>query len=152
MLELGTRVLTAFQLSQTAPTGKAFMDGLTSLWQALAANSQPDALGRITLEQFKQTAETVFTSAGGYDQTMGPLIEAGVGILDPDGDGVVGTDALTTLLEAVGAEPDHIPVGIQALDPDGNGTVTTDQLRTAAREFFTSTDQSAPGNAVFGQL
>ena len=152
ILDLGTRVLTAFGMSPTTGNGKAFLDALKTHWDALVANSQPDALGRVTLEQFQQAAAATYTSADGYSQVVAPLVEATLGIVDSDGDGVVAEAEFTTLLQAVGIPPDRIPVAFQALDPDGSGSVTAGQLRTAVREFFTSNEQDAPGNLIFGQI
>jgi Ca2+-binding EF-hand superfamily protein len=153
ILDLGTRVLTAFAVSPATATGKSYLDALKTHWDVLTSNSQPDALGRITLEQFQEAAEAVYASAGGYDQVVVPLVEATLGILDSDGDGVVGATEFTTLLQAVGTSPpDQISMAFQALDPDGSGSMTADQLRIATREFFTSTEPDAPGNMIFGPI
>jgi Ca2+-binding EF-hand superfamily protein len=149
---LGTRVLTAFGLSTTTGNGLEFMNALRSHWDTLVSHCQPDALGRITLEQAQQAAEEIYTPAGGYDQTAAPLVDAALGVLDSNGDGVVATAEFTKMAQAVGTPADQIPGAFEAQDQDGDGTVTVDQLRNAAREYFTSTEQNAPGNALFGQV
>jgi EF-hand domain pair len=153
ILALGARILTTFEANAALGSGKTYLDGLRGLWNVLVSNVNPDVLGRITLEQFQQAAEASWVkSAGGYDQSFGPLVDATLEIWDADRNGVIDLAEFTKLQQAVGTPPDQIQAAFQALDQDGDGALPCDQMRAIAQEFFTAQEQGAPGNQVFGQL
>ncbi|MFD5884311.1 hypothetical protein NRK68_12255 [Streptomyces yangpuensis] len=46
--------------------------------------------------------------------------------------------------------PAHTEALFRRIDADGDGSPTVDELLGAVREYYTGTDEDAPGNLLFG--
>ncbi|MFZ3494084.1 aldehyde dehydrogenase family protein [Streptomyces sp. 5.8] len=153
LLTLGAQLLAKFGESATSPKGTLLMDGLARFWDALSAAADADGDKRLTPQEYRTGMESAFiTSSAGFDQAFRPLTEAIVGLLDTDGDGEVDEKEFLAWQEVFRTTENDREAAFRHLDRDGSGKLSVQELLTAQREYYTSPDQDAAGNWLFGKL
>ncbi|MCY0930304.1 EF-hand domain-containing protein [Streptomyces sp. H27-H1] len=155
IIGLGSRLLSALGESATSPKADQVMGGLVDFWQELFTELDLDRDGKVTPEEYKQGMTRLYAQGGpAYDRSFRPMVQAILTIVDTDGDGVISPaefhkaqEAFDTRLSQADAE-----ALFRRIDADGDGTLTVDELLGAVREYYTGTEEDAPGNLLFGEL
>ncbi|MFJ1564125.1 EF-hand domain-containing protein [Streptomyces erythrochromogenes] len=153
LLTLGSRLLAKFDEPATSPKGTALMDGMTRFWDALAEAADVDADGRLTAEEYRAGMTGAFVaSAGGFDASLRPLVQAVCTLLDTDEDGEVDEREFQAWQQVFGTAPEHRAAAFKHLDTDGSGKLSVDELLAAMRQYYISPDAAARGNWLYGPV
>ncbi|WP_411105595.1 EF-hand domain-containing protein [Streptomyces sp. cmx-4-9] len=152
---LGSRLLTALAEPADSPRADAVMSGIANYWQDLFTELDIDRDGKVTPEEYKLGMTRLYAQGGpAYDRSFRPMMKALLTVVDTDGDGVVSPEEFHKAQEAfdTSLSPADAEALFRRIDADGDGTLTLDELLVAVREYYTGTDEDAPGNLLFGEL
>ncbi|MCW5249827.1 EF-hand domain-containing protein [Streptomyces sp. SHP 1-2] len=153
LLTLGSLLLSRFGEPATSPKGTALMDGMARFWDALVAVADENGDGVLSREEYRTCMTGAFvTSPDGFENSLRPLAEAVVGLLDTDGDGEVDEREFQAWQDVFRTAPEDRAAAFRKLDADGSGKLTVDELLTAVREFYVSPDPDAAGNWLYGPV
>ncbi|MFD3808943.1 EF-hand domain-containing protein [Streptomyces sp. NPDC058619] len=155
IIALGSRLLSALAEPATSPKATLVMGGLADFWQDLFTELDIDRDGKVTPEEYKVGMTRLYAQGGpAYDRSFRPMVQAILTIVDTDGDGRISPEEFHKAQEAFDTRlsPADAETLFQRIDADGDGTLTLDELLHAAREYYTGTDEDAPGNLLFGEL
>ncbi|MFF9980869.1 EF-hand domain-containing protein [Streptomyces erythrochromogenes] len=155
IIALGSRLLTALAEPADSPKAALVMGGLADFWQDLFTELDLDRDGKVTPEEYKLGMTRLYAQGGpAYDRSFRPMMRAILTIVDTDGDGVISPEEFHRAQEAfdTNLSPDHTETLFRRIDADGDGTLTLDELLGAVREYYTGTDEDAPGNLLFGEF
>ncbi|MFD3543760.1 EF-hand domain-containing protein [Streptomyces sp. NPDC058662] len=155
IIALGSRLLTALGEPDGSPRADEVMRGLVDFWQALFTELDLDRDGKVTPEEYSLGMTRLYAQGGpAYDASFRPLMKAILTVADTDGDGRISPTefhraqtAFDTDLEPAAAER-----LFARIDRNHDGYLTVDELLDAVREYYTGTDEDAPGNLLFGEL
>ncbi|MEU6312774.1 EF-hand domain-containing protein [Streptomyces sp. NPDC047014] len=155
IIALGSRLLTALAEPADSPKAALVMSGLADFWQDLFTELDLDRDGKVTPEEYQQGMTRLYAQGGpAYDRSFRPMMRAILTIVDTDGDGVISPQEFHRAQEAFGTRlgPEDTEALFRRIDADGDGTLTVDELLGAVREYYTGTDEDAPGNLLFGEF
>lgn len=155
IIALGSRLLTALAEPADSPKAALVMGGLADFWQDLFTELDLDRDGKVTPEEYKLGMTRLYAQGGpAYDRSFRPMMRAILTIVDTDGDGVISPEEFHRAQEAfdTNLSPAHTEALFRRIDADGDGTLTLDELLDAVREYYTGTDEDAPGNLLFGEF
>lgn len=155
IIALGSRLLTALAEPADSPKATLVMGGLADFWQDLFTELDLDRDGKVTPEEYKVGMTRLYAQGGpAYDRSLRPMMRAILTIVDTDGDGRISPEEFHRAQEAFDTDlsPAHTEALFHRIDADGDGTLTVDELLGAVREYYTGTDEDAPGNLLFGEF
>ncbi|MFG2879246.1 EF-hand domain-containing protein [Streptomyces sp. NPDC048337] len=155
IIALGSRLLTALNEPADSPKADAVMNGLADFWQDLFTELDIDRDGKVTPEEYKLGMTRLYAQGGpAYDRSFRPMMKALLTIVDTDGDGRISPEEFHRAQEAFDTEvsPADAEALFRRIDANGDGTLTVDELLAAVREYYTGSDEDAPGNLLFGEL
>jgi Ca2+-binding EF-hand superfamily protein len=152
LLGLGARLLAGFGLSPASETGNTVVERFDALWRTLVETADADRDGRISPREYRASMIGSFVDGDRFDTVFHPAIKAVVDIIDSDSDGLIDREEFRLFHEAFGRSDEDVEIAFARLDRDGDGRLTDHELLSAARDYYTSADPSAVGNALFGEL
>ncbi|MFD3697075.1 EF-hand domain-containing protein [Streptomyces sp. NPDC058646] len=155
IIALGSRLLSALAEPATSPKATQVMAGLVDFWQELFTELDLDRDGKVTPEEYKQGMTRLYADGGpAYDRSFRPMVKAFLTVVDTDGDGRISQEEFHKAQEAFDTKlgTADTEAFFKRIDADGDGTLSVDELLTAVREYYTGTDEDAPGNLLFGEL
>lgn len=148
---LAQRVLSGVGASQSSPKGLELVRSYLSAWTKLAQEAGVSAGGRISPEEVEQGMKTVpLQLEVAYDRYFHPTVVATWELLDADGDGSVSREKFDAFQAAFGTPPTQVDKIFTKFDTDGDGKLDKDEMIEHARDFYTSADENATGNWLFG--
>jgi len=148
--QIAPRVAAVFGQSLDSPHAVALREGYLKLWAGLLRKMDADGDGMITEDEFVASIAGSIIGREGFDRHILPLAEAFVGLADVDGSGELDVVEFARLFGALGVGGGDAAQAFKRLDRDGSGRLTVDEIIAAIRDFYTSPDPEAPGNALFG--
>lgn len=150
---IAQRVLAGLGESESAPKGRELVRSYMSIWTKLVEGMDLNADGRILPEEYKQgIAKTFLEPEGAYDRYFHPAVVATWELLDTNGDGTVSRSEFDTFQRAFGTPPEELDEIFAKVDSDGSGVLDKAEMIEHGRDFYTSTDENATGNWLFGRL
>lgn len=153
VVALATRIMSGFGELPTSEKGKRLLDAFDGFWQALIAETDHDHDGRISPQEWQAGMAGAFIEkGGGFDRILRPAAQAVLRMVDTDGDGAVKVDEFCTMQQAYGTPQEDAKLAFHAIDTNGDGSLSVDELVEAARQFYTSADETAAGNSLFGEI
>lgn len=155
IIALGSRLLTALAEPTDSPKAERVMGGLADFWQDLFTELDIDRDGKVTPEEYKQGMTRLYAQGGpAYDRSFRPMMNAILTIVDTDGDGLISPQEFHRAQEAFDTRlsPADTEALFRRIDANGDGCLTVDELLAAVREYYTGTDEDAPGNLLFGEF
>ncbi|MEU8543249.1 EF-hand domain-containing protein [Streptomyces sp. NPDC048717] len=148
---LADRLVAAAGLDADSPKAYVVHDAWHTYWAGLCHFAGASPEGRITAEQYIDA----LTAARADDKVadiVRPAVAAHMVLADTNGDGVADVDEFKALQGALGVPAREAEEAFRVLDRDGDGVLTVDEWLAAAMEYYTSTDETAVGNAVIGRF
>ncbi|MFJ8017512.1 EF-hand domain-containing protein [Streptomyces sp. NPDC096339] len=155
IIALGSRLLTALAEPADSPRADSVMNGIANFWQDLFTELDIDRDGKVTPEEYKAGMTRLYAQGGpAYDRSFRPMMQALLTIADTDGDGRISLEEFHRAQVAFDTElsPADTETLFRRIDANGDGTLTVDELLDAVREYYTGTDEDAPGNLLFGEI
>ncbi|MFE4634779.1 EF-hand domain-containing protein [Streptomyces sp. NPDC056773] len=155
IIGLGSRLLSALSEPATSPKGTAVMGGLVDFWQDLFTELDLDRDGKVTTEEYKTGMTRLYAQGGpAYDRSFRPMVRAILTIVDTDGDGQISPEEFHAAQLAFDTElnPEDTEALFARIDANHDGFLSVDELLGAVREYYTGTEEDAPGNLLFGEL
>jgi len=150
--ELVRRLTAAFGRDIDTAPGSTLRAAYLGLWSAMRSTMDTDGDGRISEEEFLATVrDSVVDQNDGFEGVIQPVAEAVLAVCDVDGDGMLDQREVTTMLGAYGVPAAEAGETFARLDHDHDGRLTIQEITTAAREFYCSTNDDAPGNWFYGR-
>jgi Ca2+-binding EF-hand superfamily protein len=126
---------------------------LWPIWDMLERYADTDADKAVNLESWLKYFEVVIH---GPADGMTAAVTAGVGnivdMVDLDGDGRLDLGEYRALLRVYGIDEGHATGTFPRLDLDGDGFISRVELLELVRQWFTSSDPTAPGNQLWGPI
>ncbi len=124
------------------------------LWDHLAAVTDSDRDGTITLDEYKRAfARGLLETEESFEQGYRPFLQAIMAVADTDGDGLLDADehvrwtgSLMHLPETDAREV------VRRLDTDGDGFITTDDLLIAIHDYYFDESPYGAGGFLLGPL
>lgn len=135
-----------------SPTHQFLHDKYMADWQGLLQATDTNGDGKISLEEWfvfhdlQLQAEVPYWRAG-EKTSVQFLFE----LIDMDGNGEIGADEYALFLKAY-----HVTHGAYTifarLDLNGDGHISMSEFTNACEQFYTSDDENAVGNWLFGEF
>lgn len=135
------KIVAGFGETETSPRGAAVVQAFAQMWEQLASWGGVGTDGSLTLEQFVAAVDKHMLAAGdqGFAALLRPTIQAIVGLVDTDGDGLVNPDEYKVWLAAIGVDESTAVDTFHQIDENGDGQLTVDELVHAVRDFHAGT-------------
>jgi Ca2+-binding EF-hand superfamily protein len=146
LIGLGSRLLLGFGQSPTSAKGQAVLAAWDAVWTELS-----DGEDALSPSEFRGAMVSAFIEGEKFDSTLLPLAQSVARLADTDGDGKVSAAEFHVMARAFGTSAADSRYAFSAL-ADSQEALTVDDLVQALREYYTSPDPGARGNAVFGPL
>ncbi|MFD5824448.1 EF-hand domain-containing protein [Lentzea sp. NPDC060358] len=148
------RLTSAFGLRADDLQAKRFHEQLLGVWDHLAAMTDVDDDGKISLAEYKAAfAEGLLGRPEAFDDIYVPYLDALLAVADHDGDGQIGIEEHVRWSQALMNVPDPDARTAHArLDHDGDGLIGTDDLLAALRAYYFSEDPDGPGAWLLGPV
>ncbi|MFF5213018.1 EF-hand domain-containing protein [Streptosporangium sp. NPDC000396] len=147
-----TRFLTAFGVPADSAKGRDVMAAYASMWNALIHSADSDSDGHLTRAEFTAYLAGEEFRTSGYAATAGRIAESVLTVCDADGDGRVSYQEFAVIPGISSLPDDERREVFNRLDTDGSGHLEISEIHAAQRDFYNSTDPTAPGNLIFGRL
>lgn len=155
IIALGSRLLTALAEPATSPKATLVMSGLADFWQDLFTELDIDRDGQVTPEEYKAGMTRLYAQGGpAYDRSFRPMMKAILTIVDTDGDERISPEEFHRAQAVFNPDlgPEAAEAAFRRIDRNGDGQLTVDELLDAVRDYYTGTDEDAPGNLLFGEF
>ncbi|MET9319060.1 EF-hand domain-containing protein [Streptomyces sp. NPDC003038] len=155
IISLGSRLLSALAEPATSPKADVVMAGVADFWQDLFTELDIDRDGKVTPEEYKLGMTRLYAHGGpAYDRSFRPMVKAILTVVDTDGDGRISPEEFHRFQEVFNPELNRSDAEalFTRIDKNTDGTLSVDELLVAVREYYTGTDEDAPGNLLFGEL
>jgi Ca2+-binding EF-hand superfamily protein len=124
-----------------------------TLWTRISREMDRQGAGRITRRQFIDScADAVVERDGGYEQTIAPVADAVMDVIDANGDGLLSLDELTRWFNAYGVCADDAERIFRQLDLDGDGVLDRQEIQHAIADFYRGDDPDSAANLLFGPI
>ncbi|HEX7309515.1 EF-hand domain-containing protein [Lentzea sp.] len=148
------RLIAAFGLREDDLPAKRFHEQLLSVWGYLAAMTDTNDDGKISLSEYKAAfAEGLMGRPEAFDDVYVPYLDALMAVADHDGDGQIGVEEHVRWSQALMNVVDADARAAHArLDHDGDGLIGADDLLAALRAYYYSEDLDGPGGWLLGPL
>ncbi|MBB5872809.1 Ca2+-binding EF-hand superfamily protein [Allocatelliglobosispora scoriae] len=150
--ELARRLAQGASLPLDHPQRQDIVDSLLGLWEAIAAKVDGDGDGRISRDEWHASVAKSIIERDGFDRIIAPVAEAVLAGYDADSDGELDQDEFESFLTAMGVDAGDASAAFDQIDTDGTGALTLDEITEALRDFYTSPDPDALGNALYGKI
>lgn len=127
------------------------LSGARRLWDVFWQPLDTDGDSKVSLEEALASGEGLAQHPNVpalVQSESGPFFSA----LDLDRDGEVTLREFTVFLQALGGTEADARAAFERLDRNGDGTLAADELGWAWGEYYSATDQAAPGNYFYGSL
>jgi hypothetical protein len=134
-------IVEGFGETTGSPRGGAVVHAFDAMWGQLAEWAGVGSDGSLTLEQFVQVVDEHMLKEGnaGFARLLRPCIQAIVGLVDTDGDGLVNPDEFKVWLAAIGVDESTATTAFGDIDANGDGQLSVDELVNAVRDFHAGT-------------
>jgi Ca2+-binding EF-hand superfamily protein len=120
------------------------------LWERSAPHTRD---GRIDLDGFLQHQSGLLGSPEAFDNTLRPFTAFMIQVIDSDGDGLLSPAEMEHFYRAYRVGDAALArATFQKLDIDGDGYISREEMAQHIRDFFLSSEETAPGNELFGPL
>jgi len=150
---VAARLCQAFGFAEGSPQHEKVHVIQLRLWTALSRRMEAEDTGRISRRQFAEScARSIIEAEHGYDRIIGPVAQTIFDLVDGDDSGTLEVEELTAWFNAYGVCADDAERAFKRLDRNGDGVLDLAEVEQALKEFYTSDDPAAPGNAIFGPL
>jgi Ca2+-binding EF-hand superfamily protein len=151
--EAAANVCRAFGFAEGSPQHEKVHVIHLRLWTALSRRMEADDTGRINRRQFAEScARSIVEAERGYDRIIGPIAQTIFDLVDGDDSGTLEVEELAAWFNAYGVCADDAERAFKRLDRNGDGVLDLAEVQQALKEFYTSDDPEARGNAIFGPL
>ncbi|MBN1955312.1 MAG: EF-hand domain-containing protein [Anaerolineae bacterium] len=137
-----------------SPAYKQFEEDTMVRWEQLCGIADRDGDGRISRQEYLESAEVRYYMSKGEDLVAHCEVEYGslFDLFDTDGNGYITVEEYRDITKIFGLEDvDHAAV-FARLDLDGDGTISREEMMQLLADFFYRNDPDAPGNLLFGQF
>lgn len=146
-------VCTAFGHRPGSPAHDRVHMAYLTLWTRISERMDRHGTGRITRRQFIDAyADSIIRSDGGYEQTVAPVADTVMDVIDANGDGLLSLDELTRWFNAYGVCSDDAERIFRRLDIDGDGVLNRLEIQRAIDDFYRGDDPDSPANLLFGPI
>lgn len=155
IIGLGSRLLSALGEPATSPKATQVMGGLVDFWQELFTELDMNRDGKVTPEEYKQGMTRLFQDdRTAYDKSFRPMAHAMLLVVDKDDDGRISPEEFQKAQTAFDTKLSRADTDalFARIDADHDGFLSVDELLGAVREYYTGTEEDAPGNLLFGEL
>ncbi|MET9227737.1 EF-hand domain-containing protein [Lentzea sp. NPDC003310] len=148
------RLTSAFGLDSGDLNAKRFHEQLLGVWDHLAAVTDVNDDGRISLAEYRTAFVLgLLGRPEAFDDVYVPYLDALLAVADHDGDGRLGVDEHVRWSMALMHVSEADARAVHArLDHDGDGLIGTEDLLAAWRAYYFSEDEDGPGAWLLGPL
>jgi predicted acylesterase/phospholipase RssA len=152
LLALGGRIAEAFGAQTGSLVHQRLESAFADFWTRIraAAGLADFAAKSVRRPDFLSALARLTVDRAAYDEHVLPLIGSLLAAADGNGDDVLSPAEVGSLLRALGVADGDVHMFVLRVDTDDAGVVTLDELSGAFREFFTSEQPGAVGNAILG--
>lgn len=134
---------------RTAKQVQELREKYHAIWQSGEAYHED---GRIDLEGFLEHQDELLNTPGAYEGTVRELTDFIIQLLDSDGDGKVTKPEMERFYRAYDIDAGQAGPVFDSLDMNQDGYISRSELLDHVGDFFFSSSDDAPGNALFGPL
>jgi Ca2+-binding EF-hand superfamily protein len=145
-------VLQCFGVEEHSTKGQAVLQAYRNKWADLAAAADTNGDGQVSLEEFTVHMADPNYCAAQAEQLNRAIGEAIMELADRDGDGRISFDEFRRFPTPARAGEALASQAFHRLDRDGDGFVSKEEVHTLMEHYLSSSDQTALGNQVFGQI
>ena len=148
----GTRILKSFGEGLGSEKAQTLFKTFMGIWETICAEMDTNKDGKISRAEFRSGMDSAFVDGGKYDVIFRPATQAVLDLCNANDKGEMPFGEFLKLQNGFGTTPADSKAAFVALDRDHNGSLSVDELVVAAKQFYTSDDPNAVGNALFGPL
>lgn len=154
LLSLGNQLLSAVHEQISSPLGAHLLDTMIAYWEGLTDAAGLAHTSSLNADEFDTAlrALTFGSDPDGYHHIVAPMWQATLNVADFDGDGLLHREEFTAVHLVWGTNIRHISPSFDIARGPRRKQVHISEVMRALREFHTSHDADAPGNAFFGPL
>ncbi|MEL6148271.1 MAG: EF-hand domain-containing protein [Chloroflexota bacterium] len=124
-------------------------EDLTRLWIKVAALTDTDFNGQVTLDEWLKYFEHASSDEVFHEGMIRPIEEAFIDLLDTDGNGYITYSDYREMVLAWNVDESELSHLFRLIDLNRNGRISRAEAKKAIHEFFMS-DADVPGNWFFG--
>lgn len=148
-----TRMMERFSVQEGSPREAAVRMAFSRYWEKVEQAVGGDTSKGITPDQYVAGLRSLFAgSQDAFESLAAPLGDALLALADIDGNGELSKDEFYTFESSMNMSDAEIEAAFRALDRDGDGVISREEVIAALRDFYTSDDPNAAGNAFFGGM
>ena len=121
-------------------------------WSELEADASRDGGRAVTLELWLAYRARKLAPADAYETEIAPYVETVVALLDRDRDGRLSAAEVRRYLGLYRMREDELDEILGKIDPGRRGSFAREEILALARDYYFSSDESAPGSWLLGRF
>jgi Ca2+-binding EF-hand superfamily protein len=145
------RLLRALEAQPGSQEAAEITASYATEWSELQAEADSSG-GRVTLEGWLAYRDAQLGGPDAFEVMIDPYVETVFALLDRDGDGRLSSDDVRRYFGLYAMPAGELEEILGKIDPDRRGWFSRGDIGQLAREFYFSSDESAPGSWLLGRF
>ncbi|XP_065218819.1 calexcitin-2 [Planococcus citri] len=138
--------------NESSSNFKQIKDRMMAIWDGLQQSADDDQDGQISLDEWCSMWEAFARNPENASEWQNSYMDLMFDIIDTSGDGCIDENEFCAVCDHYGISRQESSAAYKKFSNSGAVNVTRPVFHSYWREYFSSDDENAPGNFIFGKI